>query len=423
MVGSPNGIGGWPGEGVSGGGPNGDFDTGQVTGYDPSSGSSAPTSSSYIGDPSVDIGSPDTSGGAGYASYLAGGYPNTDAGGEGDDQLPPISVDSSLPSIDVTPPALDVGNSPVSIASVGPVQLSGSGDNNVTSVQGTASQDDTSAGQDTGPMAWTAPDYVPPSPSTTTANAATLPMVTVNQNGTSSVPTIYTQAEEAQFQQNWSGAIDSEQAQNDSTRVAAANAEAAQASQQFLTNFNAWQQADAKQFVMFNADIAITGGSFGLASAFGLTGIALTTASAGGVGGYLSGGWQSVPNGIALGSVGGVGLAYSAGIITAASVAGEWGFGTTAAAQFANLVVGDSLTSAGSTLFNNYLNGNPWMSDVCTSAAIGAFAPILSGEVVLAAAGETGPGAAVFNAFTGMLNSVGVAIDANSQHGSSQSQK
>jgi len=123
-----------------------------------------------------------------------------------------------------------------------------------------------------------------------------------------------------------------------------------------------------------------------------------------------------VPNGIALGSVGGVGLAYSAGIITAASVAGEWGFGTTAAAQFANLVVGDSLTSAGSTLFNNYLNGNPWMSDVCTSAAIGAFAPILSGEVVLAAAGETGPGAAVFNAFTGMLNSVGVAIDANSQN-------
>jgi len=166
-------------------------------------------------------------------------------------------------------------------------------------------------------------------------------------------------------------------------------------------------------------DVAVAGGSFGAASALGITGITTSSAAAGGVGGYISGGWNDVLNGVAIGAFAGPVLGVATFSVAAAGAYFDLGAGLTKAAQVATVVGGDAATGGVSTMMNNDLDGQPIMTGVLKSALFGATAPLLSAEVILVAAGETGPAATVFNIYTGLLNSVMTYADAHSQESSS----
>ncbi|GGA15927.1 hypothetical protein GCM10011408_42320 [Dyella caseinilytica] len=122
-----------------------------------------------------------------------------------------------------------------------------------------------------------------------------------------------------------------------------------------------------------------------------------------------------MPNGIAFGSLAGVGLGASSSLLAGYAAAGSWSALATGTAQTGLLVTGDGLTAGASTYLNNEINGetDPF-KDVGYSTFIGATAPLLSGEALVAAAGETGGSTVLFNSYTGVLSSLGIAADSNS---------
>jgi hypothetical protein len=191
-------------------------------------------------------------------------------------------------------------------------------------------------------------------------------------------------------------------------------ADAARA-EDFEASFYQWQQKDGENFVKFQAALALGGASvaagpliFGVSTTIGAT--------SGGVSGYIAGGWK----GAAVGTlVGGLSGRYG-GLIS--SYFGDSVGGTTgllvSTGTFVSTNVAGNVTA---TLAANSITPDAKLSDdLRWAAAIGLFAPLVSGEAFfVGAGGESAFGAEMTNAFASATGAAGVAgavLDPNSKH-------
>lgn len=151
--------------------------------------------------------------------------------------------------------------------------------------------------------------------------------------------------------------------------------------------------------------------------------IGIIGAVAGGIAGYEAGGWQGA---IAGGVIGGVVGFFAPQFSVAAGAWAGGGIGGMLAATGTTVAAG-AFTGAVATVGGNELNNltNPSckkkLSDgLGFGVALGAMAPLMSGEAFAAGAGETAVGGAasnVFSGITGGVNAIGEAFDPGAAHG------
>lgn len=140
---------------------------------------------------------------------------------------------------------------------------------------------------------------------------------------------------------------------------------------------------------------------------------------AGGAAGYISGGWQGAVIGGVTGAVIGIvapWASYEVGTLAGAEIGGM--LGSTTAFVGTNAVAG-----LGGAIAANAWTGEPLLHDAGWGAAIGALAPLGSGEAAFVGAGSadalgmTASADAAFSAGTGFWSVIGALADPNSDHG------
>ena len=237
------------------------------------------------------------------------------------------------------------------------------------------------------------------------ADAVTLATVTVNSDG--SVRTVYSAADEAQFQQSWSNEIYDSHMQRDYQKVTAYEALASQANQQQLAMLHDLSQTTGNQAFEVMAAPAVLASAVALAPltlpAGAVGGGALLTTGqvvngiVGGISGYHTDGWQGSVLGASAGILSFGGSSYVA--LTANSIldGGSYGFIAGAAAFAGSNGIAGSLTVAAT----NAATGKRTLNGVGTAFVLNATSPFLSGEVVVVAiGGDTVVGAGVANAYS-----------------------
>jgi hypothetical protein len=187
-------------------------------------------------------------------------------------------------------------------------------------------------------------------------------------------------------------------------------------SQTFDVQFQQWGRQDSLNFLKFNGTVALAGATAGAGPLIAGSGIAIGTAS-GGVGGYVSGGWKGAVVGAVVGAT--VGKFAPGAVNYASRIAGGGLPGIFAGTT--TFVSMNAVAGAGGAYAGNLITGQPWYHDLGYGTAIGAFAPLGSGEAFVSGAGGEavfGTGVAnAFSAYTGLLSVGGTAIDPNSDHG------
>jgi len=150
---------------------------------------------------------------------------------------------------------------------------------------------------------------------------------------------------------------------------------------------------------------------------FGVFGFGFGVA-AGAAAGYVAGGWQGAVAGAAVGGL--VGIVAPWASAEAAAVAGE-GIAGMFAATGATVAIG-GLSGAAATVAGNAIAGKCDKTEgIVFGTALGALAPLMSGEAFIIGAGAdaaVGTGAAdFFSVLTGLFGTIGAAADPNAQHG------
>jgi len=150
---------------------------------------------------------------------------------------------------------------------------------------------------------------------------------------------------------------------------------------------------------------------------------ALIGAVAGGVAGYEAGGWRGA---VAGGVVGGIVGFFAPQLSVEAGAWAGGGIGGMLAATGTTVATG-AFTGAVATVGGNELNNlaNPSCKKKLTDGlafgvALGAMAPLMSGEAFAAGAGEAAVGGTasnVFSGITGGINAIGEAFDPGAAHG------
>jgi RHS repeat-associated protein len=161
----------------------------------------------------------------------------------------------------------------------------------------------------------------------------------------------------------------------------------------------------------------VDGNPISLADPNGRIGVAgfLVGGFAGGVAGYVAGGWWGAALGGVVGGAVGVVAPWASGLAASAVTSELAGFFVGAAA-FSGV---SGLAGAAGTVAANLAEGCSWANNLRWGFALGAAAPILSGEAAFAALGaaeEFGLAAGWgvgFGAYTGALGVIGMAIDTN----------
>ncbi|WP_155395659.1 hypothetical protein [Xanthomonas albilineans] len=141
--------------------------------------------------------------------------------------------------------------------------------------------------------------------------------------------------------------------------------------------------------------------------------------------GYEAGGWQgAVAGGLVGGVVGFVAPQWSAAAadFVGGGIAGMFaGAGATVALGAG---AGAGATVMGNGLYNATRSrcekAKSWNDDILYGTALGAMAPLMSGEAYIVGAGEEAVGATtsnVFSVLTGSIAAVGTALDPEASHG------